>query len=671
MRTDVLGRIRNATFAASKPLLPLYEAVVNSIQAIEDRQVQDGRIEVCIFRDTQQPTLDGERGFNDIEAFAITDNGIGFTDANYNAFQTADTTYKLGRGGKGIGRFLWLAAFDRVTIESVFLDGTGMNRRQFDFEATDEGISNMRLSPAGNNPTSTTVTLNGFKKKYKDHCPKKISTIAACIIEHCLEYFIRPTCPRMTLRDGATGEVVDLQSVFASELAPNRGATTFMLNGVEFHLLHVRLYSSHIREHLLHYCGNSRVVKSEKLQGQIPNLGRRLEDDASREFVYAGYLDSTYLDESVDQLRTDFSIPQDDDTPPLMGISWHALKEASFNACRDFLHEFTESTRQRKIKRIESFVASDAPMYRPIIRHIPEAIDRIDPEIKEADLEIKLYEAYQQLQLTLKAEGSVLLSAAEGGTMPFDEYETKLKEYFDKINDINAADLARYVCHRKAVLDFLHHQLSIAPSGKYYLEGGIHNIIFPMGKTSEEVSFCTHNLWVIDEKLSYHRFLASDKQLRTIPVLASESQKEPDIIVFDKACAFAAADDPPFPAIVIIEFKRPMREGYTEDKNPFVQVREYIEVIRDGRARYDDGREVPILPGVPFYCYIICDLNESLKRQAMDFELEQTPDGQGFFGYKRHYGAYFEVVSYTKMVTDAKKRNAVLFNKLGLPSRIG
>jgi hypothetical protein len=59
-----------------------------------------------------------------------------------------------------------------------------------------------------------------------------------------------------------------------------------------------------------------------------------------------------------------------------------------------------------------------------------------------------------------------------------------------------------------------------------------------------------------------------------------------------------------------------------------------------------------------------------LEQHAKDFELLETPDGQGFFGFKRHYNAYFEVISYTKMVTDAKKRNAVLFDKLGLPSRI-
>ncbi len=91
--------------------------------------------------------------------------------------------------------------------------------------------------------------------------------------------------------------------------------------------------------------------------------------------------------------------------------------------------------------------------------------------------------------------------------------------------------------------------------------------------------------------------------------------------------------------------------------------------IREGKARTSNGRNVPVSKGIPFYCYLICDIVPHLEQQAHDFELDKTPDGQGFFGFKKHYNAYFEVISYSKMVSDAKKRNAVLFNRLGLPSR--
>jgi len=37
MRTDLIGRIKNTHLPVSKPLLPVLEAVSNSLHAIEDR----------------------------------------------------------------------------------------------------------------------------------------------------------------------------------------------------------------------------------------------------------------------------------------------------------------------------------------------------------------------------------------------------------------------------------------------------------------------------------------------------------------------------------------------------------------------------------------------------------------------------------------------------------
>lgn len=250
------------------------------------------------------------------------------------------------------------------------------------------------------------------------------------------------------------------------------------------------------------------------------------------------------------------------------------------------------------------------------------------------------------------------------------EYLKRFQEYFEKSTELNAADLARYVCHRKAILDFLQNQLSMKDDGRYRREEQIHRIIFPMGKTSNDVPLEGHNLWLVDEKLVYHAFLSSDKQLRQTQPLQCDSEKEPDVIVFDKACAFVPDVEAPFTSVTIIELKRPMRGDYSEDENPFVQVATYIDDIRAGKAITPGGRPVPVRSGTPFYCYIICDITATLERWARLFELEKTPDQQGFFGYKRNYGAYVEVISYDKMLADAKKRNAVFFDKLGLSARI-
>ena len=52
MRTDVLGRVKNINLPASKPLFPLFEAIINSIHAIEDTGELKGRIDIKIIRDT-------------------------------------------------------------------------------------------------------------------------------------------------------------------------------------------------------------------------------------------------------------------------------------------------------------------------------------------------------------------------------------------------------------------------------------------------------------------------------------------------------------------------------------------------------------------------------------------------------------------------------------------
>ncbi len=115
MKTDVQGRIRNISLTSSKPLLPLYEAIVNSIQAIADAKERKGKIDIIVNRDGNQLLAKTDRAAGEITGFEVIDNGIGFTADNFAAFETSDTTYKADRGGKGVGRFLWLGACPSIT----------------------------------------------------------------------------------------------------------------------------------------------------------------------------------------------------------------------------------------------------------------------------------------------------------------------------------------------------------------------------------------------------------------------------------------------------------------------------------------------------------------------------------------------------------------------------
>ena len=57
MQTNLEGKIRNTNVPLYRPLLPLFEAITNSIQAIEDAGNGQGKIDISINR-SKQTTLE-------------------------------------------------------------------------------------------------------------------------------------------------------------------------------------------------------------------------------------------------------------------------------------------------------------------------------------------------------------------------------------------------------------------------------------------------------------------------------------------------------------------------------------------------------------------------------------------------------------------------------------
>ena len=67
---------------------------------------------------------------------------------------------------------------------------------------------------------------------------------------------------------------------------------------------------------------------------------------------------------------------------------------------------------------------------------------------------------------------------------------------------------------------------------------------------------------------------------------------------------------------------------------------------------------------VKFYCYVIGDLTQSMRDSAEGRGLRLTQDNQGYYGYNEAIGAYVEVISYDKLLKNARQRNQVFFDKL-------
>ena len=103
MKTDIEGIIRELNLSKDDVLFPIYELVVNSIQAIVERGLKQehGFISVEIIRDKSQNELFEKYENFPIQTIIVSDNGIGFTPSNFKSFEHSHSTKKIQFGGKG------------------------------------------------------------------------------------------------------------------------------------------------------------------------------------------------------------------------------------------------------------------------------------------------------------------------------------------------------------------------------------------------------------------------------------------------------------------------------------------------------------------------------------------------------------------------------------------
>ena len=109
LKSNLRNQVRQTPLPKWKPWLPLFEAVMNSFQAIRDAKKPPGTGNILIEIERERTLL--EMNDEPILSFKITDNGLGMDDFNFNSFNTSYSDHREDEGGKGLGRFLWLKAF--------------------------------------------------------------------------------------------------------------------------------------------------------------------------------------------------------------------------------------------------------------------------------------------------------------------------------------------------------------------------------------------------------------------------------------------------------------------------------------------------------------------------------------------------------------------------------
>lgn len=673
---DLAGRLRNTDLPQSKFLFPMFEAVVNSIYGIDERIDVDKKftcelasIEVKFIR-TGQSSLN-KKAKSDLKEIQIIDNGIGFNDDNFHSFCTMDSLYHATKGCRGVGRLLWLKEFAYAMASSIYVIKGETHKRSFKF--TSKGIDNENDEKINKDvERQTIIRLCQPNKKFKDLFKKRsLENISKSLFEHCLWFYLRKGgCPRIKLYDGT--EEVDMDNVYDQFLFKAKDKKEVLkIGNNKFNLLHVKVKKADDKNRVF-YCAGNRVVRDDKLS--IPGLYDSPLNDGTDTFYYQCYVTSEYLDGKVSPDRFSFLIPQkkeDGQSDDMFDdIVFEDIENAVCSRIEEYLKSYLKENIDKGVKRVSDYVDKKAPYYKPLLSQLDDKDKSINPTSNDKTVDSFLHSKLYEKEHHLIEEGHDILKVRNKESE--EEYQKRVEEYLKDAQSLKASDLARYVVHRKIILEFLEKCINIQEDDKYSREDKIHEIIMPMHTTSDSVKFEDNNLWLIDDRLVFHHYMASDKPFNSMIINDSKSTDRPDIIsefVYDNPLLVMEKDRPPYASFSIIEFKRPMRDNYAggeHETDPTQQCIDYVKEIRHSQKLDKFGRTLTMGDNTPAYCYIICDLTPSMIDVCKDRDLKPTYDNLGFFGYLSNHNIYFEVISFDQLLNVAKERNAAFFDKLGI-----
>ncbi len=656
---NVDNLIKQSNFK-SNIYLPVIEAIVNSIDAIDDENrnnIDKGEIVVQFERD--YTLLEKEsKTLPNIVNVKIYDNGIGFNKENTEAFDTLFTENKINRGGKGFGRIMYKKHFHKIRIDSVFFDQVENTYKKREFNFGNKNIvENDKISDITENQTWTELTLEGVKE---GHFDKKMETISKKILENLLSYFITDDFepPSIILRDTDSTDI-HLKTLYESnEYIKRIESGTFTLKDTEnndynFTYYLFKIYSPQNQKSTINLVADRREVTSVNTHEYLSDFYEEFYDnETGRNFIVKAYVLGDYLNENVDLERLSFRFGKDN-TELLFPLSQSDIENDVAKIIENIFQEQLTPRKEKKKVKINEYVKEN-PWFSEYSSQID--LNKLPMHPSEEEIETHLHKIKYNSEKQAKNEISNILKNVD------EDFEEKISDVFKSLDKAKQSELAHYVSLRKVVLDIFQKVLERNNNQTYSREQLIHNIIFPVKKDSTETKYNDHNLWVLDERLSYTEYLSSDK-----PVF-DDSADRPDIFCFDKKVAFRGENDLSNP-ITIFEFKRPGRDDFTNQsskEDPYEQITRYIEEIKEGKLTSMKGRPIAIGDTTPFYGYIVADLTGKVKDWLIRKDFDPAPDGEGYFKYHKAYNLYTEFLSWDKLLKDAHMRNKVFFNKLGI-----
>ena len=676
-------------------LRPLYEAITNSFEALRLKESDSSNQEILIKIIAIKNVFSDETQEYDFRQFEIEDNGIGFTDSEFERLISLNDNRK-GFWNKGTGRVQFVHFFERSTYESIYRDSrslTGFRKREFilsksrpflEKNAIIQYISNEDIE-AQKGRTKLILTSPISEKDRNYYSSLTLEELKSEIINHYLAYLCenRDSLPKISLEFIVGDEVKDSKTIDKNDIPKSDYVTDFEVkysqisadnNSIEqsneseiFNLKSFKISTQKLPENEILLISKGEVAKNITLNNLSPK-------DHINNNRYLFLLSGEYIDKRDSDLRGDLKIPNKEDFKKNVNslfaeneIIIEDIEEETNLVIEQYYSEIRKKSEEKKqnLRRLKQmFLLND------------ETVNSLKIGLNDSDKEIlkKVYQADVKIIAQRDAEIKRQIEQIEKLKPTSKDYskqlELKVNELVKTIPLQNRTALTHYVARRKLVLELfdkiLKKQLEILEETGRIDETILHNLIFQQHSDNPSES----DLWILNEEFIYFSGV-SEKELRLVEIDGNKLFKEefaeeedkylnsfgekrlskrPDILLF-----------PDEGKCIIIEFKSP-------DVNASLhlsQIDFYANLIRN----YTFEK----FQITAFYGYLIGENIEprdvlgrvSRYEHSYHFDYLYRPSENviGFDG-RQNGSIYSEVIKFSTLLKRAQLRNKVFIDKL-------
>jgi anti-sigma regulatory factor (Ser/Thr protein kinase) len=469
----------------------VFEAITNSLQA-NAREIKVN---------FSQNSLDIPETDRYIDKIEIKDNGEGFNEINTSSFKTYRSTHKKHLGAKGIGRFLFLKLFEKVTVESLDKSISFSTSEDIIIKNREKVDFSKETKITLNKPHNTKVTINfeDFHQSLKDQFLPFFTLLEKKVL---IKIF----------QNGTYLYTIDSTDI------PKFIEDSFKVGQHDFKIDYV-LNDGNIKNYDGFYCASGRVVvKNSELDSKI-----KLKAFKDVKIFYL--ISSEYLNQTATDERDDFRIkPLQRNSTLFNDLSWKNIMSALTQKIKDIC----------KAENIDI----DAIAKKHLLTSIQEMpflgyylrTDKNENALSSEALITQAKKAFDDDKKFLRANDS-----------------QRNEEYYLKLSTTTQTELAEYIFDRQKIIDKLK-KLTDSNS----IEKEIHNLFMKQKTRDDKENYKTNNLWLFDDRFMSYDKVFSDKQIKEIFPQLSENLDRPDILsIVSNTYQKEEITD-----IVIIELKR-------------------------------------------------------------------------------------------------------------------